>query len=141
MKCSLDISNFLKRSLVFSILLFSSISLHCSLKKAFLSFLAILWNSACNQYIFPCLPCILLLFFSELFIRLHQFLQYSKVNQLYLHIYLLFFRFFSRIGHYRVLRSTPCGIQQVLVWHPTPLLLPGKSHGRRSLEGCSPWGR
>ena len=26
-------------------------------------------------------------------------------------------------------------------WHPTPGLLPGKSHGRRSLVGCSPWGR
>ena len=26
-------------------------------------------------------------------------------------------------------------------WHPTPVLLPGESHGRRSLEGCSPWGR
>ena len=26
-------------------------------------------------------------------------------------------------------------------WHPTPVLLPGKSHGRRSLEGWSPWGR
>ena len=24
--------------------------------------------------------------------------------------------------------------------HPTPVLLPGKSHGRRSLVGCSPWG-
>ena len=24
---------------------------------------------------------------------------------------------------------------------PTPVLLPGKSHGRRSLLGCSPWGR
>ena len=24
-------------------------------------------------------------------------------------------------------------------WHPTPILLPGKSHGRRSLVGCSPW--
>ena len=37
---------FLKRSPVFPILLFSSISLHCSLRKAFLSLLAILWNSA-----------------------------------------------------------------------------------------------
>ena len=37
---------FLKRSLVFPILLFSSISLHWSLRKAFLSLLAILWNSA-----------------------------------------------------------------------------------------------
>ena len=26
-------------------------------------------------------------------------------------------------------------------WHPTPVLLPGESHGWRSLVGCSPWGR
>ena len=26
-------------------------------------------------------------------------------------------------------------------WHPAPVFLPGKSHGRRSLVGCSPWGR
>ena len=26
-------------------------------------------------------------------------------------------------------------------WQPTPVLLPGKSHGRRSLVGRSPWGR
>ena len=25
-------------------------------------------------------------------------------------------------------------------WQPTPVLLPGKSHARRSLVGCSPWG-
>ena len=25
-------------------------------------------------------------------------------------------------------------------WHPTPVLLPGKSHGQRSPMGCSPWG-
>ena len=37
---------FLKRSLVFPILLFSSVSLHWSLRKAFLSLLPILWNSA-----------------------------------------------------------------------------------------------
>ena len=36
----------LKRSLVFPILLFSSISLHWSLRKAFLFLHAILWNSA-----------------------------------------------------------------------------------------------
>ena len=27
------------------------------------------------------------------------------------------------------------------LWHPTPVLLPGKSHGRRSLVGFSLWGR
>ena len=26
-------------------------------------------------------------------------------------------------------------------WHPTPVLLPGKSHGWRSLVGSSPWSR
>ena len=25
-------------------------------------------------------------------------------------------------------------------WQPTPVFLPGKSHGQRSLEGYSPWG-
>ena len=25
-------------------------------------------------------------------------------------------------------------------WQPTPVLLPGKSHGRRSIVGYSPWG-
>ena len=26
-------------------------------------------------------------------------------------------------------------------WHSTPVLLPGKSHGWRSVVGYSPWGR
>ena len=26
-------------------------------------------------------------------------------------------------------------------WQPTPVFLPGESHGRRSLAGCGPWGR
>ena len=32
-------------------------------------------------------------------------------------------------------------VNQRRQWHPTPVLFPGKSHGRRSLVGCSPWGR
>ena len=28
-----------------------------------------------------------------------------------------------------------------LEWQPTPVVLPGESHGWRSLVGCSPWGR
>ena len=32
-------------------------------------------------------------------------------------------------------------IHKTRQWHPTPALLPGKSHGWRSLVGCSPWGR
>ena len=32
-------------------------------------------------------------------------------------------------------------LSQSRQWHPTPVLTPGKSHGWRSLVGCSPWGR
>ena len=55
---------FLKRSLFFPILLFSSISLHWSLEKPFLSLLGTPWNSAFScGYIFSFLLCLLLLFF------------------------------------------------------------------------------
>ena len=60
---------FLKRSLVFPILLFSSISLHWSLRKAFLSLLAILWNSAFKIQMGIFFLCVSLLFFSQLFLR------------------------------------------------------------------------
>ena len=57
------------------------------------------------------------------------------------------------LGHHRALNWAPCTIQQLPTtylfihggtyirrrrWHPTPVLLPGKSHGWRSLAGCSP---
>ena len=34
-----------------------------------------------------------------------------------------------------------CWIFRRRQWHLTPVLLPGKSHGWRSLVGYSPWGR
>ena len=40
-------------------------------------------------------------------------------------------------GHYLLSTSLRYRRRQ---WHPTPVLLPGKSHGLRSLVGCSPWG-
>ena len=33
------------------------------------------------------------------------------------------------------------GKRQRRQWNPTPVFLPGKSHGQGSLVGCSPWGR
>ena len=60
---------FLKRSLVFPILFFSSISLYWSLRKAFLSLLVILCNSAFRWVYLSFSPCFSLLFFSQLFIR------------------------------------------------------------------------
>ena len=59
---------FLKGSLVFPILLFSSISVHCSHMKV-LSLLPILWNSAFSWVYFSFLLCLLLLFFSQLSVR------------------------------------------------------------------------
>ena len=37
--------------------------------------------------------------------------------------------------------SLGCGLQRYWRrrWHPTPVFLPGKFHGQRSLVGCSPW--
>ena len=49
--------------------MFSSISLLCSLKKVFLSFFAILWNSASTWYIFSFLSCFFLLFYPQLFMK------------------------------------------------------------------------
>ena len=39
-------------------------------------------------------------------------------------------------------RFNPCvgKIPQRWKWQPTPVFLPGKSHGQRSLAGYSPWG-
>ena len=51
MKYSLVSLIFLKRCLVFPILLFSSIPLHCSLKKSFLSCLGILWKSESSRLV------------------------------------------------------------------------------------------
>ena len=76
---------------------------------------------------------------------------------LFIHVcvYMLFFQFSPLIRYYKILSVILCAIQLVLLviyfilvcicrrrrWHPTPVLLPGKSQGRRSLVGCSPWGR
>ena len=60
---------FLKKSLVFPILLFSSISLHCYLRR--LSYLSLLFSGTLHPvgFIFPFLPCLLLLFFPQLFVE------------------------------------------------------------------------
>ena len=83
---------------------------------------------------------------------------WTRLKQLstHIHIYPFFFRCLSHLGHHRTLSRVLCVIQWVPAsylfytcvcsvwrrqWHPTPVLLPGKSHGWRSLVGCSPWGR
>ena len=76
MKYSHHIFNFLQEISSVSHSLFSSISLHCSL-KAFLHLLAILWNSAFS-WVYLSLSCLFLLsfffllFFSQVFVKPHQ---------------------------------------------------------------------
>ena len=55
-----------------------------------------------------------------------------------------------KLGRYTVTSSAGLGwISRIFLsnkfprrrqWHPTLVLLPGESHGRRSLVGCRPWG-
>ena len=58
-------------------------------------------------------------------------------------------KIFVWIYLWKILRKGPCcsptqavlsSVSGLRQWHPTPVLLPGKSHGW-SLVGCSPWGR
>ena len=44
-----------------------------------------------------------------------QFRMYNKVIHVYIHVQPFFFKLFSHLGYYRILRSNPCAIQQVLV--------------------------
>ena len=68
---------FLKRSLVFPILLFSSIYFHCSLRKSFSSLLAILWNSAFRWVYLSFLPFASLLFSANP----ERFINYKHVGR------------------------------------------------------------
>ena len=57
----------------------------------------------------------------------------NKDKQIYSTLNLKFYTIFIKgITHINTQRRQ---------WHPTPVLLPGKSHGGRSLVGCSPCGR
>lgn len=49
------------------------------------------------------------------FTLLCQLLLDSEMNQLYVHMCLLCFRFFSHVGHFRVSCRVPCAILQVLI--------------------------
>ena len=103
MKCSL-VSNFIEESSSLSRSIVSSISLDCSLRKAFLSLLSILWNSAFKWVYLSFSPLLFASFHSQLFVRPSQTTWRRK-------------------------------------WQPTPVFLPGESHGWRSLSSYSPRGR
>ena len=85
--------------LVFPFLLFSSISLHCSLKKAFLPLPAILQNSALSWIYLSFLLCLSLLLFSQLFVK--------SLHPLYLLAFLFLWDSSSHYLLYNVMNLRP----------------------------------
>ena len=63
----------------------------------------------------------------------------KKCDSTFMPIRLIFFFFFCISSHRRAWFYRMVARRRQ--WQPTPVPLPRKSHGRRSLVGCSPWGR
>ena len=53
----------------------------------------------------------------------------------------IFWLLFCQVSWFFCLLNLNLSFSREKAMAPPPVLLPGKSHGRRSLEGCSPWGR
>ena len=156
---------FLKTSLVFPILLFSSISLQWSLKKAFFSLLAVRWNSA-----FKCVYFSLRFFsFSLRFLKVFLVLKLDIYMSISLaetwfegkqrsvlekamapHFSTLAWKIpwmeepgrLQSMGSLRVGHDWATSLSFFTFmhwrrkWQPTPVFLPGKSQGQGSLVGC-----
>ena len=76
--------------------------------------------------------------FFSLFFSSFLCFSFSSFSCLFLSLYFLFLLFYpfplASVFSYPIHK---CWRQ---TWHPTPVLLPGKSHGQRGLVGYSPWG-
>ena len=84
------------------------------------------------------LPFIFTSYIRKFFLYEICFLMFGVLqNKLYLCILLKSFKCHDAI---EIFRAALMGSQR-RQWHPTPVLLPGKSHGGRSLVSCGPWGR
>ena len=75
---------------------------------------------------------------------MHSFLSHSPASRL-APSQLLHFLYFLTVTITWVCllfwKSSTFNLHTLRQWHPTSVLLPGTSRGRRSPEGCSPWGR
>ena len=73
-------------------------------------------------------------------------LNFRWISNILLANCIIFLSYFSYLWHrdkhidYSRILGRSNDTNQRRQWHPTPVLLPGKSHGWRSLVGCSPWG-
>ena len=108
-----------------------------------LSFMNCLFILEINPFSVVCFICNYFLPFWGLpFHLVYSFLWCAEVLKLTgSHVFIFCFYFLQEVDQ----RGTCDLCQSVLPmwrrqWFPTPVLLPGKSHGQRSLVGCSPWG-
>ena len=67
-----------------------------------------------QRAVIKCFSFLKFLLACSCFTMLCQFLLYSKVNQPYVYMYLLFFILPSLLDHHRVLSRVPCAMQQAL---------------------------
>ena len=81
----------------------------------------------------------------EIWIRCVDFVNTKDFNILVVVLYYCFTKYrwgnwvFCIISFFKIYLATPSLWRRK--WQPTPVLLPGNSHGWRSLIGWSPWGR
>ena len=75
--------------------------------QIFLWLLVRLWVEKEDSFSFPFIYVLKFVLACIWFILLCSLSVYSKVDQLYMYIYLLIFSFFSHVDHYRVLRRVP----------------------------------
>ena len=60
------------------------------------------------------------------------------IHHLHLHRHHQSYYYYIQVGNH--IFGVTSAVNQRRQWQPHPILLPGKSHGRRSLVGYSPWG-
>ena len=86
---------------------------------------------------------------SLIILFIYSFIAIFYCSKIYTTWNLLFFLIGGKLLYNVVLASAIQKLKLAMIihiswrrrWYPTPVLLPGKSRGQRSLVGCSPWGR
>ena len=79
-----------------------------------------------------------LLWFMEVAKSQTRLSDWTELNWMCFYSLIFRWKVFLKVKEIEFLLASPYSWRRQ--WHPTPVLLSGKSHGWRSLVGCSPWG-
>ena len=137
MKCSLGISNILKKSLVFPILFFLLFLCFVPLRRLFYLSLLISRTLHSVGYIFPFLLCCSLAFFYELICKVSSDNHFSLLHFFFLGMLLVAISHTSHFSLAQMVKNLPA-MQESRVgdifwrreWQSTPVSLSGESHGQ-----------